>query len=250
MLDGASYVTPVILLGVIFGQVGLVATWGVFSSADFSRRLGISATLGLVFYGSLALGILTISGAGPQTVFVLLFGLMLCPLVLFAVQLPLLAARIWFRVEIAKANQPSCGSYLRPTRIQDLIIGTAAVGVALALVRMAPAIFPGQEPPEDEFVMSLAIMTGGASVVSLVGIIPLVIFTLVAHYTAAVILSIAVWIGFIVVALVTIMARIAPFTPGALEACLLAGGSFAAVMSVGLLVTRHGGYRLRWRGKG
>jgi len=240
-----AHVSLVVVIGVICAQVGTVAIWGVFSSAHFARRLQVSAAIGLAFYGCFSLGILAVD-EGSEGWTAILLGLAACPLVLFAVQAPLWAARIWLQCEIAESCQPPRGSYLCPNRISDLILGTAAISVALAIARVAPGAIPEEDPAT--VLIFYAVMSGIAAVASLTIVTPLIFVTLGARHTAAVVIGVAVWFGGIVAILATIVGIASgALSLRALNACLLGAGSFATVICTGLLLVRGGGYRLRWR---
>lgn len=246
---GPGSAAPVFFAGLIAGQLGLAATWVVFSSRRYLHRLGISAAVGFVSYGFLALGVFTAGGMvsrGPpsEVAAVLVAFLFLCPLVFFAVQLPMWIARTWLWLEIAGYGHPSVGSYLRVTGIRDLITATAGASVALAGARIGAAVFPEGTPGEALFMF--VIMAGVAAVGSLVSLLPLIYFVLGTGTVVAGCMRVLIWFG-VVNAILTTFLAVVGAPRGAMLACCLLTGSFTVIFCGGLLLTRMTGYRLRRR---
>jgi len=234
--------------GVVAAQVGLVATWGVFSSAPFLRRVGISALSGFLLFACFAFGVLVVNSVAPRE---LVSGipmlLLMCPLFFSAVQLPLWAARTWLRWEVAKLDQAPRGSYAIPTRIKDFVWGTAAGSVVLALAKLAPHTLPaGEGDPPHELMIGFAIMSTVAAGASTVILPPLIFTMLGARRPATALVGVALWYatGLAVLLGANTLAT-GGLSAGSLTFCLLLTGTFTAVMCSGLLLVRGQGYRLR-----
>ncbi len=248
MLEGArTYVGPMILLGVTAAQIGLLATWGVFSSLPFSRSLPITAVVGTLLYGCTATSLLVTNDFEAEVFFVMLFGLMLCPAILFAVQTPLWATRIFLRAEVAPDGQPPTGSYQRRTGIKDMLVGTAVLSVAMALAKAAPSVVP--QGVVDTFFVGFAAICGCAAAVSLIVILPLLFFTLTTQHTTHTKLGCAIWAGLVIAAPVTLIGSLTSGAGDVIGAFLIGIGSFAATLYLGFLLVRNQGYRFRWLAK-
>lgn len=241
-----------LLAAAILGaQLSLVASWGVFGSAPFLTRLGKCAALGFVSYLCLLLGCsIVMSETGmtfvefAELMFALLAGL---PIVFFCVQLPLWILRLWLGWEVAGAESESSGSYGRPILIKDLVLATAAVSVALALVRLVPTLT--ERVLGDEYLIVVATSAAGAAAVSLVTLPPLIFAILASRQLAFAALGVAAWtVLFDAVCLtaITLLSGSIP-TADVIFYFTLMAMVYAGIVATGLLLTRRLGYRLRWR---
>jgi len=246
---GLGAILGVMAFGIICAQVGLVATWGVFSAAAFRRRVAVSAALGVIFYGSFALGVLTanqFTPGGPPPEVLLVF-MMFCPIIFFAVQAPLWSARIWLRWEVARLNQAPSGSYRCATGIKDFVWGMAAASVALALVNFSTHLLPAEEPAEA-ILAAVASMSGVAAAASSATMLPLLFFTLGTRRIAAGVAGVALWCGCVVAILAGGSGLLrGGLSPGTRTAISLFVGAFVAVLCTCLLLARSQGYRLHRR---
>jgi len=248
--SGPVAVQFVILLTVasLGAQLCLVATWGVFGSASFLARLLRCAALGLTSCACVYLGVgfvaltSTVDLDEPEVLLVLLTAL---PIVFFCVQLPLWALRLWFGWEVAKADATSVGSYARPVTIKDLVLGTAAASVAMALVRLGSLLVP--IPSEGaQMLMGASFLAASAAGVSLLTLPPLVFAILGSRRVAAGAMGVAAWtLAFIAVCstVVTVVTGQFPSPPQVTAFTMLAL-VFVALVASGLLLARTAGYRL------
>ena len=242
----------IFVFGVIGAQIGLVASWGVFSSATFIRRITISALVGLFFYLCFVAGILTANRfiartetVPPEVPFVVLAA---CPLVFFGVQLPLWSAHIWLNWKISLLNDPPSGSYLGSMKISHFILGTMAISVALAIARSTVHSLSDDADPND-FLPVFIVLPTAAAVASSVTVPPLVFLTLGTRTILTGLVGIGLWFAVAVTGAATVVFIGGGLTVGTLYAILLLGGSFTTFSYTGLLVARRSGYRLRWRRK-
>ncbi len=246
-LEQGSPIGAIIVAAVIYAQVGLVATWGVFSSTHFTNRLRMCGGVGLVLLFCFMLGIAGPAGGSGEVGLAFTVFLLFSPLLLFAVQSPLWAARIWLQWEIAKVGQPPSGSYLQLPGIIDLIIGTTAIGVALAAMKIGPTLI--SEPQESQQILSVLTSAAGiAGAASLVTVTPLVFITLRPRAGATVAIGLMIWYAALVAILVTLTFATGYSDARLRQACLVGPGFFATITCATLLIVRHGGYRL-FRGR-
>ncbi len=235
-------------LGIVCAQIGLVAIWGVFSSAAFLWRMGICAVIGLFLYGSLAFGVLMLARLGTPTVpaRVLLMFVLMAPMVFLAVQLPLWGARTWLRWQVVRRSQPAAGSYQQLTGLKDFIWGASAASVGLSLAKISSLAAPNGNP-NDALAMFLAALAGAAASASLGSLPPLLLLTLGVRRFRYGLVGVAIWCAAVVAMLTWGLSFFGPVTAGLFNGCLLVVVSFAILTGGVLWRARSIGYQLRWR---
>lgn len=241
MAPGVGVFFGALVSGSILAQLGLVATWGVFSTASFGRRLLISALLGLLLYACFSFGLVAAS-RDTAVGQVVLSGLLCSPLLFLAVQAPLWGARTWLRWGIAVEAEPS-GSYRTATSLRDMFTGMAAVGVGLGISRIAPTVLPEGNVQVFYFIMTAAC---AASFASLVVGAPLILICLELAKPTSIAAGLVGAMGVIVFG--SIVVGVAALGGGAIETMLfffLIGAAFVGATAGGFLMARNAGFRLR-----
>ena len=232
-------------IGVIAAEFGLVAAWGVFSSARLVHRIQICAGIGLGLYACLILGILTVDTTGIRPFKVVLMPLVMAPLVFSTVQLPLWGFRGWLGWEVAKTGQPPRGSYQQPMGIKHLVLGTAALSVALSIARLGSRDTSSSDT--NLAMLGVATFAASAGLVSLATMPPLLFFVLGTSRISMRLLGIGIWFlaGLVLLTLPSLLYG-RGLSPDALSSVVMLIGSFAGVTAFALHLVRVDGYQLRW----
>jgi hypothetical protein len=235
-------------------QVSLVATWGVFSGASFPQRLVRCALLGLTSYLCLVGGLASVAfqeGVPPgDSIPVVLFLLLSLPLLFFAVQLPLLAARVWLGWRIVNSDSQPPDSHCSALTLKDTFVATAAGCVALALPRLSVALVPLDEPG-NEMLTALMVVAGIAVAASLFVLLPLTFFAFWPEQTVPGAAGVVCWSSTIVALIVgaASLLRRSLLSDSEMAAVAWLFGAYTGLMLIGVLATRAQGYRLRWRSR-
>ena len=243
-------------VGLFPAQLGALTLWLVWGPGPLAARLARHWLAVLALYAAWALGAGITLSDGPPNAVPSVWGAVLCslPLVSLASQLPLwpLRTHLGWRVErvVRSPGEPQAESSTKePLLIRDILIGTAATAVALTGIRVVAAIVDaqqpgGQVPPGWWFGWGVGVLIFAA--ISLLGFLPATWLLLRGSEPAP---RLALWLGYVAVAAMIIVAVIASISGGRADAepfvgllCLAA--SFAGALAVPLLLARSHGWRL------
>jgi hypothetical protein len=236
-------------LGAIAAQGALHAIWCVFAPVAASKRFVIGVVLALSWYGGSVLGIAFHVGDEIEFWQGALSVLLCLPLIALGSQAPLWLARFWLRWRIVHGEDDCVSSGMTTLRIRDLMLGTAAVALALGAGRLAN--LEGLDT-DAAFLLGLLIAVFIVAVFSAGTTLPLLIATLRARrlrFSLSVIFYVFLAIEILCVLGVALSFPVpdsllaALFVAGFLGAVI--GGYLGSLLGV-LLVARNLGYRLAW----
>jgi len=245
-LMSGSRNTAILLLicfGAIGAQAGLVSLWFVFAPIRTTTRMltGIAATL--VLFEAWAIG---------ETNYRLFFfylhddvttAFLWLPLLLLAVQMPMWAAKYWFRWRIVNWTHSARRQASRSMGIRDLMIGTGATAICLALAKHA------SDGEGDEAFIGLAIAMPVVVLISSLTTIPATAATLRSRRLCVALPWILLTNATVVAAYIATVFGLVDrqFPPASVyrEAYALVV-SFTVCLTGPLLIARWLGYRLRW----
>lgn len=246
MVAPRSAELTIIILGMAWAEVVLLATWGVFNSLSLGRSLAATFAAALVLFAVASVAILARTGERflSDITVDLLVMLLTLPVVLLSIQTPLWVVRIFFRAEIARPDHPPTGSYRYPVRIKDLLLATAAIGVAVALVKAAASL----DPQTNAETLYRIMLTVGvvAGTFSLIVVLPMICLVMNGESRVRLMSAPAIWLLLILVGVVTFLGVTAGPNARAISSFLMISGAFTAVLCGGLFTARSQGYRLRW----
>jgi hypothetical protein len=124
--------------GMLGAQTALHAIWTVFCTWKWTHRVLISVVSALVlclaYLGNLLIG------PGRQDQIVVTQVLLCMPLSLFAIQAPLWGLKAGWRWGVFRSGAGSDCTQIRALSIQDLLLATMAIAVAIALTQFAMTI--------------------------------------------------------------------------------------------------------------
>lgn len=229
------------LLGAIPAEISLVAVWSVFSNASFGRRLLISAAMGCCCFFPFAIALLAVGGAEAAAFPVLGGILLICPLALFTCQAPLLVARYWFGLRIARDEQPA-GSYVQPFGIRDFLLATAGLSVAMGLVRLAALLFPGDAANNLWAVVAAAVL---APILTTVFVGPL----LMAIFATERFANAMVWLAVVLLTEMVVLGggmMVMTSTLLAVAGMTILLVTFNASIALAFALTRDEGFEMHW----
>ncbi|HEY2412908.1 MAG TPA: hypothetical protein VGI40_11730 [Pirellulaceae bacterium] len=127
------------IVGCVLAQGNLLAAWLAWSEGPFLRRLVTHWKIAAFLYFVWLLGFGIALGRNQDAFAFAATVALGVPLVSFAAQLPLWAARHWFGWRLVKADAVPAERPDPPLTIRDLMLATFIVAVSLALARLAPA---------------------------------------------------------------------------------------------------------------
>lgn len=232
--------------GAIVAQGGLHSIWCVFAPVANSTRLRVAIVAALFWCGAWAVGFLAAISDHPHEIddfWKTTAAILLClPLIVIAIQAPLWLARFWFRWRIRHAGDGPVEVGATPLRIRHVMLGTAAVALALGMARLAEAI-------TDDSDLLIGVVVGALCTLlsSLLIILPVLVATLRVRrlwlsLSAIALLGCVFYAGMMSVG--TMMFG-RPSPEDAFGMAVTIGSLYICLAGV-LLVLRRLGYRLEW----
>jgi hypothetical protein len=241
-----------ICMGLIVAQGGLIVIWCVLGSGNPLYRLVASfgASLHLYLYWAAGVAFSEIwkgqtRGSISEYVWKPVLLVLLClPGAFLAAQFPLWLVKLGLAWRIERTDVPFI-HVRRPLGIRDMMLATGLVGVALAGARAGAGVF---NTDERMYWIPLGITAASLAGVSLISTLPAVVATLRASRPA---IGTAVIFLYAVVAAVISISIISYFTRQRLRTWevftfVLVLTSFAAGLTIPLLIARRLSYRLLW----
>lgn len=233
-------------LGGIAAQGALHAVWCVFAPVNSPKRFAVAAVAALLWSGAWAVGFFAVVHHHvyiDDEIWRIALAVVLClPLIVIAIQAPLWLARIWFRWRVRHDRAGSDEDSTAPLRIRHIMIGTAVVGLALGLVRVAQTIMG-----DSGLLIGVVVGASWALLSSVLIILPVLIATLKVRQ---------LWLSLPTIGLLGYgfyrglmiggtMLLGNPATEDAFGVAVTVGSLHVCLAGV-LLVFRALGYRLRW----
>jgi hypothetical protein len=237
-------------VGVIGAQGALHAIWCVFARVDANTRVLAGIAIAVFWCGAAVVG-LSFHLSNRFYFWRQMGAIVLClPLIAVAVQTPLWLARFFFRWRVVHPADDSVDSAATPLRIWHILLGTAAVALALGAVRFA---VPRHALSETGFVLRVVIAGVVLGAISAATALPLLAITLRARRLWPA-LSAAGAVYFVVVftysALVALMERGFSSLIEMLAVMGTMTGGFLVCLTAVLITVRNLGYRLAWGRRG
>jgi hypothetical protein len=239
---GMLFVAPIVI-GILLGEMGAMASWLVWGEGSFLRRLAAHWSVGLALVLALLGGAAAAMANDWNSFFVIYEALSLVcilPIISLAAQLPLWPLRTHFGWRVAATEQGSAADKSQPLSILDILSGTSVVAFSLGLVRAMPAAANVWQ----ELAMAVLFVIGTSLILLLPGVLCILRMKQAGQ-------GLVVYFGLTLVAAIGVISVLAALTsrlPSGEEVFAQLWGccAFAATLAMPLFVLRACGYRLTW----
>jgi hypothetical protein len=233
------------LLGMVAGEAGLLAVWGVFGPQRVLVRWPVNLLVTAVLWGVFLLGMASVGPVEAE----IARGTLTLPLILLAVQFPLWILKLatGWRIVLAGTQAPASPAQSRQFRLQHVLGATAVVAAAFGLASLGLPHADGPRPSAGTSLwLGLMLACLILCIVSAFSILPCLWAAFVARSKVAGAVAIAVYVVLMSALTVTVISAVGgPGPPGEgirLFVPLFAG--LALEMLGGLHVARSCGYVL------